>query len=140
MSTFLERVDAARRFDPRLGWLVSSAIMIVHLALSYATKDEGWVSAGGALVIVFGVLTIARGLIRTSDEKVRLAGRTIARHVKEVDGGIVPVNPESERERYRDADAEFRHGPSIIIVGTLINGYGALISSSLLCQGCLLGS
>jgi hypothetical protein len=140
MDWFFERVYRARAFDPRLGWWFSLGVMILHFALAYVTKDGGWISAGGAVVIVIGVITIARALIRVGDEKMMRSGRTVARLMRtDAEGKLVPARPEEERQQYQDAKAEFQHGPALVIVGTLINGYGSVLAVRFLCKGCLLG-
>lgn len=116
-----------RAFNPAIGWQLAAVVLIVHVALAFVLGDPGWLSAGGALVIILGVLTIARPLIRQGDRKVLESGRTILRQVREVEGRVVLVNPEEENQRFQDARAEYQHGPAIAIVGTLINGYGSLL-------------
>lgn len=120
-------LNKARAFDPLIGWLLSAICMGVHIGAAYWFHNSAWVSSGGALVIVLGVLTIARRLIRMGDHAVTRPSGPVAKLIREVDGDLFEAYPEETVQRALDLKAEFQHGPSLVIVGTIINGYGGLL-------------
>ncbi|WP_131821039.1 hypothetical protein [Ensifer sp. LCM 4579] len=127
LSAVVVKLEQWRAFNPAIGWLLVTVVLAVHATLAFVLSDPGWISAGGALIIILGALTIARPLIRQGDRKVLASARTIPRQVKEVETRVVLLNPEEDNQRFQDARAEYQHGPAIAIVGTLMNGYGSLL-------------
>lgn len=138
LTAVIAKLEQWRAFNPAIGWLLASGVLTVHATLAFVLSDPGWISAGGALIIILGALTIARPLIRQGDRKVLASGRTIARQGKEVERRVVLLNPVEDNQRFQDARAEYQHGPAIAIVGTLINGYGSLLLAPLGCRKRLL--
>jgi len=115
-------------FDPRVGIWLSVVVIVLHAGLAWWLGNSTWITAGGAFVIVLGVVTIARSFLREGEQKIRLSGRTVLRKVRTNEAGeLVSAEPEKDRERHADASAELRIGPILVVIGTLINGYGGLI-------------
>lgn len=128
--SIIVQLEKLRAFDPSVGWFLALGVMIAHLVIAFALRNSGWIGAGGALVIILGVLTIARALIRRGDETVIRAKGAVAKLVREVDGEVVDADPVEASQQMLDVRAELQHGPALVIVGTAINGYGGLIVSN----------
>ncbi|WP_041699190.1 hypothetical protein [Allorhizobium ampelinum] len=124
------QLEKLRAFDPRVGWLLALGAMVLHLGVALVLRNSGWIGAGGALVIILGVLTIARPLIRRGDETVIRAKGAVAKQVREVEGRVVDADPVEASQQQLDVRAELQHGPTLVIVGTAINGYGSLIAGN----------
>ncbi|MCA1408556.1 hypothetical protein I6F26_24105 [Ensifer sp. IC3342] len=75
LSAVIAKLEQWRAFNPAIGWLLATVVLAVHATRAIALSDPGWISAGGALIIILGALTIARPFIRQGDRKVLASGR-----------------------------------------------------------------
>lgn len=114
--------------------LVGLALLGLHLAwaIRWDPARRGEIVTGfGASLIVLGLFVAARPYIRAGREGMYAQARP--RHP-----GAFAVSHEAtvrfrehvdatERERRRDVDAERIYAVAVIVVGTLLNGYGPVL-------------
>ncbi|WP_026616892.1 hypothetical protein [Ensifer aridi] len=52
LSAVIAKLEQWRAFNPAIGWLLATVVLAVHATLAIALSDPGWISAGGALIII----------------------------------------------------------------------------------------
>ncbi len=107
-------------------WLMTAIIIVIHGLLLVRYHDAQWMQRGGGLVILCGVMAIARPVIRVGlaalvEKGLPLRGSYL------MPAGFDSSNRDRLRpEDRRDLRAVQCHGPVLVALGTLISAYGDL--------------
>jgi len=126
-------VHHMRKFLSRLWvWIFVAVIAVTaHLYWAIRTGKAEWLQRSGASVIICGIFIVARPLIRSGVD--RIANQQLPRYPgtfamatdswKKHDDAIAKIRPEI----VRDVQAERFFGVVVIVIGTVLNGYGDLL-------------
>lgn len=110
-----------RAFNPWAG-VVPSAVVILGAVLLPGVPRAAPLAAAGAIVAAIGVLTLGRPIVRLGYKQWRETSQN-------VDGGYFSSEEEPPEfkaevdEQNKDAVAVQIVGPSLVVVGTLLNGF-----------------
>ena len=152
------KIPRAIRFSSREWLYIAVAIAILGggVLVSYETRDAGWLSRFGAIVIVVGVLFAFSNLPALLDEKAKKLAKlrmelTFQSMLDEKEESMHEVYTAEERTMLkRNFEAKARHifeheaslpkrrfravEVGIICLGTLANGWGQWILERIWCQ------
>ena len=97
-------------------WLMGITLLIivaVHLYLCLAWEENHWFERSGSLIVLVGIWITARRIIRLGDK-----------HLNE-DWNLPNQTQEGRQVRY-DHMAQYRFGPIVAFLGTIVWGYGEI--------------
>ena len=93
---------------------IAIAVLIGNYVASIITNEAHWFQRSGSVVVLLGVLIVARRIIRLGDNH------------QDEDWNLPDDSPEGKRVLL-DQRSEYIIGPIIAVIGTIVWGYGDLL-------------
>lgn len=126
----LDRIEGKIKFKFSPWFFVFIAMPLIA-TIEYMRHATGFIPINSTAFAIYGALTACCGVITIGRPVIRSGGyRTWYKNSQICDGGDYPKTKEQieeERQGYLDAVAVQFTGPSLVIIGTMINGIsGAL--------------